>query len=232
MDIKKGVFLPVLLMTCLVCVELLPHRGTYSVEVLTGEKLKELLPFVVTQRIVVFSGYPSLYAGNFAEESKDFKLFAQSSDSAVAIAYCDKTPVGLLTGSSFVNYACDFPETNSLFNREGIDQKECYYFPEIIVSPEHRGKHLSHKLFEALEDHAKKLGYKKGSLINEYNPNHPLKPVHYKSLAPLWNTLGYKKTPAVVRSSWATYQPDGSVQEEEHQLNFWMKDLQREELKK
>ncbi len=224
MDIKK-IFLPILLMSCWGSVELLP-QSAYSVEVLTGNKLKELLPFVVTQRMTVFSGYPSLYAGNFAEESKDFTLFAQSSDSAIAVAYYDKTPVGLLTGSSFVNYTSDFPDVVSLFNKKNINQKRCYYFPEIIISPEHRGKKLSHQLFKALENHAKKLGYQKGSLINEYNPDHPLKPAHYKSLAPLWNTLGYKKTPTTVRISWPTYQPDGSVQEEEHNLNFWMKDLE------
>jgi len=197
----------------------------YTIEVLTGDKLREFMPFVITQRILTFSAYPYLYVGNFVEEKNDFKSFAGAPDSALAIAYHGETPVGLLTGCSFSYYASHFNDDPSVFKKEGVDPKKCYYFPEIIVLSEYRGNKLSCRLLEALEGYAKKIGYEKGSLITESHETHPLKPNNYKSLDALWNFHKYRKTSIDVRIGWRTYQPDGSVRYQKHKLNYWVKDF-------
>lgn len=198
---------------------------SYAIEILTGDKLKDLMPFVITQRILTFSEYPYLYVGNFPQEVKDFELFSKAPDSALAIAYHGETPVGLLTGCSF-SYCASYLNNNpDAFKDENVDPNKCYYFPEIIVIPEHRGKKLSCKLLEALEGHAKKIGYEKGSLITENHERHPLKPDNYKPLDLFWASRNYKKTRIDTQSGWRTYQPDGSVRYQKHKLDYWVKDF-------
>jgi GNAT superfamily N-acetyltransferase len=196
----------------------------YSVKVLTGDKLKEMMPFVTTQRVLAFSSYPYLFVGNFAQEMKDFKLFTESKDSAIAVAYHGEMPVGLLTGCALPEY---WPNKASDFKKVSVDPESCYYIPEIIVLPEYRGKKLSPKLVNALESYAKNLGYKKISLITESHKKHLLKPDDYKPLDSFWNHMQYRKTPLKLCSEWRTYQPDGSVKQQKHTCNFWTKLLDR-----
>jgi GNAT superfamily N-acetyltransferase len=198
----------------------------YFVQIVTGDALKELVPFIATERIIAFSEYPYLYAGNFTEEMSDLAAFAQAPDSAFAIAYYGETPVGLLTGCPLAHGFRYFKEPISIVDQENILAHRCYYFAEIIILPEHRGKKLTGKLFDALENHAKKLGYTQGALITESHESHPLKPTNYRSLEPLWNNkLNYKKMPLKLHASWRTYQPDGSAEHQEHTLHFWTKML-------
>lgn len=206
-------------------VESKENSRCYKIEVLTGDKLKEFMPFVITQRILTFCEYPYLYVGNFPEEVDGFNSFAGATDSALAIAYHGETPVGLLTGCSFSYCASYFNDDPTVFKKEDVDPKKCYYFPEIIVVPEHRGKKLSCKLLEALEGYAKSMGYEKGSLITEDHETHPLKPDNYKSLDLFWCSHKYRKTPIDARSGWRTYQPDGSVRYQKHKVDYWVKDF-------
>lgn len=197
----------------------------YSIKVLTGDALKELVPFIATERIIAFSEYPYLYAGNFSEEMSDLAAFVQEPDSACAIAYYGETPIGLLTGCPIAHAFRYFKESPTVLDKEDTTVSSCYYFAEIIVLPEHRGKRLSGKLFDVLEDHAKKLGYTQGAFITESHESHPLKPANYQPLEPLWNRLNYKKKPLKLHASWRTYQPDGSAEHQEHAVYFWTKIL-------
>ena len=197
----------------------------YSVKILTGDALKEVVPFIATERIIAFSEYPYLYAGNFAEEMSDLATFAQEPDSTFAIAYYGETPIGLLTGCPLAHAFRYFKEPVSIVDQENITAHRCYYFAEIIILPEHRGKKLTGKLFDVLEDHAKNLGYTQGAFITESHESHPLKPTSYQPLEPLWSKLNYKKTPLKLHASWRTYQPDGSAEHQEHTLHFWTKIL-------
>lgn len=227
MEIRKVVCLSFLSIICTLQAAAPKINRGYSVKILTSEKLKDILPFVVTQRVLTFSQYPYLYVGDFADEINQFKIFAGAPDSAVAIAYHGETPVGLLTGCSFAQYSPYLADKPSRFTKIGVDPQKCYYIPEIIVLPEHRGHDLSRKLLGALESYAKNLGYEKGCLITESHDKHPLKPDNYKSLDSLWSHLHYKKTPLKVYLDWRTYQPDGTAREQKHKLNFWIKTLEK-----
>jgi len=226
MKIKTFLCASLSLTTLVVDAQISKNNRPYSIKVLTGKNFKEILPFVVTQRILTFSQYPYLYVGDFAEEMSQFNIFIDAPDSAVAIAYHGETPVGLLTGCPLSYCSSSLTDKASRFTKIGVNPEKCYYLPEIIVLPEHRGNDLSRKLLGALESHAKKLGYEKGSLITESHEKHPLKPDSYKSLDSLWSHLQYKKTPLKVYLDWRTYQADGSAREQKHKLNFWTKEFQ------
>lgn len=204
------------------------ENNPYTVKIFTKEAVNEFLPFVATIRINIFKEYPYLYEGNFDEEMVDLESCAQLTDNAIAIAYHHETPVGFLYGIPLVEFAPHFENpVVELFNDKKLSPETCYYFADIIILPEHRGKNLSKKLFDALETYAQEQGYTSASFITESHDIHPLKPLDYKSLDPLWSSLQYKKTGLTSYGSWQTHQPDGSIARQRHSAEIWFKNLKK-----
>lgn len=202
------------------------ENDSYIIRIHTKEDLQEVFPFVAHCRINVFREYPYLYEGNFGEEMNDLEHCAQFMHNAVAIAYYKSIPVGFLYGMPFVEFAPHFESpVIDLFKDNNLIPETCYYFADIIILPEHRGNNLSKKLFSALEHYAQKQGYCSASFITESHDIHPLKPINYKSLDPLWNSLHYKKTGLVSYGSWQTHQPDGSISRQRHSADIWLKNF-------
>ncbi len=202
------------------------NKDEYTIKVLTQEKMKAVLPFVAQARLTTFCHYPYLYEGDFDDEMNDLDKYAENSQSALAIAYHQDIPVGFLCGSDFMHYSPMFENPIAdTFKEEGLDPEKHYYFADVILLPEHRGKRLSPKLFKKLEKHAEKQGYQFTCFVTEHHYNHPLKPDNHRSLVPLWNKLGYHKSSILGYASWPTYQEDGTVKKQQHPLVFWFKNL-------
>lgn len=202
------------------------NNNSYSIKLLTKEEVTPLLPFVANLRINIFREYPYLYEGNFKEEMDDLEHCAKLPKNALAIAYHEDTPVGFLYGIPLVEFAPHFENSVlDLFKEKNLEPESCYYFADIIILPEHRGNNLSKKLFDALEMYAQEQGYRSASFITESHESHPLKPINYKSLDPLWNSLQYKKTDLTSYGSWLTHQPDGSITRQRHSADIWFKHL-------
>ena len=197
----------------------------YSIKLLVGEEVQEVVPCMVEQRIAAFCEYPYLYEGNTKEESEYCQWFAGLPHSAVAVAYLDGQPVGFVSGTSFVDFGVHFKESIGLFEENGFDSKKFYYIPEVIIVPEHRKKGLLENLHDLIEQHAKSIGYKATCLVEESHDNHPLKPVAYQSHNGLWLKLGYSQTQMIITFPWLTIQADGSLKDEMHRLRYWIKNL-------
>ncbi len=74
---------------------------SYTVRLLTGQEIISVLPFIAQQRIAAFREYPYLYLGTMETESPYLVLYSGWKDTAVALAYLDDKPVGLLTGMPY-----------------------------------------------------------------------------------------------------------------------------------
>jgi len=202
------------------------NPNPYTIKVLTPEQMKPLLPFVANLRVNIFRNYPYLYDGNIAEEMENLEKYAQHNNSALAIAYCNETPVGFLCGSDLMHYSVHFENSiEDLFKSGNLHAKNYYYCADIIILPEHRGKYLAPQLFDAIENYAQQKGYTASCFITEHHENHPLKPHDHKSLVPLWNNLNYQKSALITYATWQTYQLDGTIKSEQHPLIFWLKTL-------
>lgn len=197
----------------------------YSIRLLTSNELKEIIPFMVDQRISAFRDYPYLYEGNTKEESEYCQWFAGLPHSAVVVAYADGSPVGFVSGTGFADFDIHFRGSIDLFENNGFDPKKFYYIPEVIIMPQHRKKGLLEKLHNFIEQHAKSIGYQATCLVQESHDNHPLKPVAYQSHDGLWLKLGYRQTHIIITFPWLTIQPDGSLKNEEHKLQYWINNL-------
>jgi hypothetical protein len=70
------------------------------------------------------------------------------------------------------------------------------------------------------------LGYKNVCFITIDHPDdHPLKPIDYEDTSAIWRHLGYEKTAIKVSISYPTIQLDGSVQDKENVMGYWVKTL-------
>lgn len=193
----------------------------YETKVLAGEQMLPLLPFIAEQRINFFKNFPEFYHGTMESEQPYLTLYSSWKDTAVALVYHYGKPVGLISGMPLIKFDEHCP-SKELFKKMNLSIESFYYFPEVIVLPEHRGKGLKRVLLQALEKHAQSLGYSNFALLTTNPvPNDPRKPSDYKDSN--WQTLGYTKTSLIAHIPWDTILPDGSVKMHNHVLTYWLK---------
>lgn len=223
MNFKKILFTLILFTT--LTIDSIDKSNIYEIKIFTGESLENLRSFVVNLRITIFKEYPYLYEGNVKEENAYFDWFSKLPNTAIAVAYLDAKPIGFTSGTSFVDFDEHFQGSVDIFTKAKLEAKNYYYFPEILILPEHDNDLINYRLFEALENHAKKLNYKSGCFVTEEHESHPLKPQDYKPLDYLWHLLDYTKSALIINFSWSTIQADKSSKDKKHALIYWLKKL-------
>lgn len=213
---------------CMMSVQTLP-QDNYTIELLSGDQMQEMLPFLAEWRLTFFHDYPYLYDGKADSKTLEREInygknLMSYDHAAIAVAYQGDIPIALLSGSSLVNFCDHFGDAEG-FKAEGLDPKTFYYFAEIIVLPGHRGNGLCTRLFQLFEKWVIAQGYTNGCFVAESHEAHPLKPLDYKECDPLWRAMGYQKTNISTRYAWNTIQPDGSSCIQEHDMPYWVKQL-------
>lgn len=191
----------------------------------TPAEQKTMFDFIAQQRIEQFKGYPYLYDGNMDFEYNYLNGYVSTPKSAFAIAFWQDQPVALITGMPLYDFNKDVPNGLDAFKQAGLNAEEYYYFGEFLILPEHRDDSLISKLAAIFEDYVASIGYTKTCFMEESNDSHPLKPADYQEKDYLLLRDGYKKTSAVIGYTWPTFQLDGSIKEQTHDLNYWIKDL-------
>lgn len=220
--VKNFLILSILLTTLTTfSTEIKSTNPQYTINILTGNELTKILPFVAQQRIIEFRLYPYLYAGSPEYEISYLKIY-----DVIAVVYYDQQPVGFLTGTSLIGSEPAFKGVIQLFEQADLHPENYFYFGEVIILPEHRGNSLGKKLFKVLEEYAYDHGYRAGCFITESHITHPLKPKNYKSHDDLWTSMGYIKSKLSLSLEWLTIQPDGSHIEQNHSVDYWLKNLQ------
>lgn len=198
------------------------HQADYTIKLLVGDQMKPALPYLADFRLTSFREYPYLYDGTLEEEQaycKDLMTFAHA---AIAVAYQGDQVVGLLSGASLIPFSSHFGEVDG-FKTSGYDPGKMYYFAEIIVLPEYRGRGLGRRLFQEFEAWVVSQGYTHGCFISESYDMHPLKPKNYREHDIQWRSMRYEKVNVSVTYSWNTIQPDGSSRLQEHVMPYWVK---------
>jgi hypothetical protein len=193
--------------------------------VVTGDQLKEVLPFMAQQRLAYFRDYPYRYEGNMEEELAYLTWFSTLKSSAAAVAFLDSKPVGFLAGTGMVEFEEHFKGSVAAFENAGLKHEEYFYVSEAIILLAHRGNKLCSCLASMLGQFAKERGYTKGCFVTESHATHPLKPKNYQEVDALCLKMGCTKTPATLTFSYKTLQAEGSPKEEEHTFTYWTKNL-------
>jgi GNAT superfamily N-acetyltransferase len=199
--------------------------AAYEIRLLTGDVIREMLPFVATQRIGMYHTYPYLYEGSLAFELSDLDEFSRLPQSAIAVAYFDGEPVGFIVGAPLAGYDQHFMGSIEAFENDGKDPKDYYYFADVLILPAHQGKSLATQLFKAFEAYCKNIGFSYACFVSEYYAEHPLKPSDYREVDLIWQHYGYQKSNIKIYVSWNTIQPVGPARQQLHELPYWIKKL-------
>jgi GNAT superfamily N-acetyltransferase len=204
------------------------NSSPYAIKIVTGKEMIPLLPFVAEQRIQIYRDYPYLYDGNMMENGEEMKYlhwFVAQPQSAFAVAYDGAEPVGFISATDLADFDAHFAGTIELFTKAELDPKKYYYFADSVVKPEYKNKQIETALVEAIEQHAKKLGYAAGCFADESHEQHPLKPKDFVDHDAAFKTSGYIRSSLSITFGWSTIQVDGSSKHQEHVLTFWLKNF-------
>ncbi len=197
---------------------------TITVVTLTGAQITAVLDDLARLRISVFRAWPYLYDGDLFYERRYLSHFSQSSGAVVIGAFDGARLIGAATGAPMEDHAQDFARA---FAATGIPLTDIFYCAESVLLPEYRGRGLGHAFFDGREAQARALGRRWAAFCSVIRPaDHPARPADYRPLDPFWRSRGYEKLPGVIAEfSWKDL---GHSEETPKQLQFWIRDLARE----
>lgn len=197
---------------------------TFFIDISSGADLKEHVNIISRLRVDTFKEYPYLYVADIQEEKKYMEAYTNNHDSIISLAKINNNIVGILTG---IPLSIDSEITNDV--KKKLSEIKCnvndyYYYGEVIISPEFRGKGISRQLCIVMDDLARSKGYKFACILTIIRPDdHPLKPAGYKPQDSLWKRLGFERTNIIIDYHWPTIQPDGSILDVKNSLQLWEK---------
>src|SRR5690606_22957059 len=145
-----------------------------TVESLTGDQLKAVLPALARLRIEVFRAWPYLYDGSLAYEEEYLAKFADGHGAVCVVARDGDKIIGASTASPMSETDSEFIAP---FEAAGYDIEKVFYCGESVLLKEYRGHGLGHAFFDGREAHAARLGgFELSTFCRVIRPdNHPLK---------------------------------------------------------
>lgn len=188
------------------------------VEELHGQQITNVADQLAALRMPTFQQYPYYHVSDLPHEQEYFAEFAQNPAAVVAVAYEGEKLIGFSTGIPLLSDTPLFKAIADKFKQAfgivGLDASEFYYYGDVILIPEYRGKGIASLLYQVREKQAKNHGFNNMCFLTVEN---------YKVLAPMWQHLGFQKTNITINFSWPTLQVDGTTKTLEHELIFWIK---------
>lgn len=193
-----------------------------TVDSLTGDQLKSVLPDLARLRIAVFRAWPYLYDGSETYEEEYLAKFAAGRGAVCIVAHDGDKVVGASTASPMVETDAEFIEP---FEAAGYDISKVFYCGESVLLKQYRGHGLGHAFFDGREAHARKLGgFDISTFCRVVRPDtHPLKEPGYVPLDAFWRKRGYAPVEGLVAHySWKDI---GEDEETSKPMQFWLKAL-------
>lgn len=185
-----------------------------------ADEINEVIPELARLRITVFHDYPYLYEGDYDYEKKYLKIYTDSKESALVVAFDQNKIIGAASAIPLKDEA-DYVQKPFLENKLPIDQ--IYYFGESVLLKEYRGKGLGHAFFDGREAAALKFGYQFAYFCGVQRLNHPKEPVGYKPLDEFWKKRGYQKVEHL--QSEFSWKDIGDEQETLKKMIYWTRKL-------
>lgn len=209
------------------------HAENYVIEVKNNSTITQHDEAIVLKfRTDYFKGWPYFYDATvwLEEEKTAISQSLHHKDGLLAVAKLNDKIVGFITGSP-LNQNTDLTESESckiFFAKSKTSVDEYYYYGDVIVDKEHRGKHLVTRMFQAIDAAVQQLGYKKTSLVTAVrSDDDPRKPNDPVMSEPIWQRFGFVKSDITIPYTWPTFTTPNSTRAEiiENLLAFWTKDF-------
>lgn len=197
-------------------------NNNLQIKIFNGPEIEPYIPNLAKLRIEIFRDFPYLYDGSLEYEQNYLKTYTQSAVSIAVIVFDGVEPVGVSTGLPLEDESMEFKRP---FIEQSYDPKKIFYCGESILKKEYRGRGFYSRFFKERENHAKSLGrFKTICFCGVVRPGeHPLRPLEYKPLNPIWEKNGYTIYPNLT----TTYIWKDIDKEEEtgKEMVFWLKEI-------
>jgi GNAT superfamily N-acetyltransferase len=190
------------------------------IERCSGAALQQYIPELARLRIEVFHDFPYLYDGDYDYEKKYLKIYIDTPESVIVLAFDGDKVVGASTAIP-MKYETD--QLKKPFIEHGYNLDDVFYCSESVLNKDYRGLGLGVRFFEQREAHAEELGgFKTITFCCVERPlDHPRRPVDYAPLDQFWNKRGYFKHPELATTySWKDLD---DTDETPKPMIFWIK---------
>lgn len=201
-----------------------------KIEVLSGKAVAPWVERVSQLRTSIFREFPYLYEGSLEYESNYMRGYMSDPQAIFVLIKNRDTLVGAATGIPLISNSDIVKDARRVFEEHALVCKEYYYFGEAILLPEHRGKGFYTKLVAERERKANEFGFSKYCFLAvQQKDTHPLKPDGFQSTDGIFKHAGFQKTNMSIKYNWPTIQQDGSTNNSEHIMFFWVKNTEKKE---
>lgn len=201
--------------------------SNFSYELSTGEDILDKVRDIALFRIKYFKDYPYLYEGSLEYEEEYLCEYSKDQKSLViTIHNKEKKIVGVSTSIPLISSAKIVTTAKDLFLSSGLNPSNFFYYGEIILDYSIRQKGLSRKIYNLQDMHAHRLGYRSIAIATVIRDGEDSLGQRSRIFAdPLWTALGFKKTDILFSYNWPTIFPDGSIQNTDNKMVYWVKHL-------
>lgn len=194
-----------------------------GVEIMTvsGKDVHRYLDDVAYLRIQIFREFPYLYDGNMDYEKEYLNVYSQSQESLMVLAFHDQKIIGVSTA---VPLKDEMVEIQAPFAANHLPINDYFYLGESVLLEPFRGQGIYKYFFSLREEAARMGGYRYATFLAVDRPlDHPLKPLDYQPMDPVWKYFGYELQPHL--KTLLAYQQIDSSEPVSNEMMFRLKEL-------
>lgn len=201
-------------------------KNTFDIKLIMGKEIAHYLEVLTQMRVALFKAYPYLYFGNFDYEKKYLEEYLKEQRAVLVLAFDQNKIVGTLTGIPLMSDSSIIADLKVKLKDQGEKPEDYYYYGEMLILPEYRGKGLYLKMYDAIDQHVRNWRYQYTCFLTVVrDQNDPRKPENYKDPYILAEKMGFKKTNTRIIFHWPTIQADRQVKDVNNELLMWVKKL-------
>ncbi len=200
------------------------QKGALRVEAFKGKQGKKFSADIIRFYITMFKEFPYLYDGSYEVEKEEKDYFYTSDCSLTLIVFDQDEIVGVSRSILLSEYLEDLEFSSA---SEDFNQTDYMYIAEVMIKEQYRGQGLLRLFFDYHEQFAREQKCSYSLFATVVRPvDHPLRPVDYRSLEPLWKHFGYTtlSEPKMILA-WKQIDTEKLV---DNQLDLWCKKVVNE----
>jgi hypothetical protein len=212
-------------------------ESMFELNTYATEQIEPLLPLLQEWGEREFIQYPYLWVPEKGKIFASYALLARENNARMIIVKNRDQIIAVAAGVPF-----DAAELQSIFDddaqsdtcllakvkEQGFDPSRMFYMSTFCTAPEfHNDSRLVDLIYQSYVDFIRSIGRDQICYFEDKGrPDHPLKPEVPIPIEP-WGCViqGFQNMQVKKTFSWPTLQADGSVQEEAHQLEFFVKNI-------
>lgn len=189
-----------------------------DIKILSGTEARPYFNEIAQFAISMFREFPYLFEGTLEYEKEYLETYFVSEKCTLILVFAGNE---LVSFTSSIPLNEEMAEIQAPFLKAGIDTSSYLYIGEAMIKKEYQGMKLLRTLLQHHIARAAQWGLKYGAFMTVDRPeNHPLKPVDYVSLEPIWEHYGCKhRSDLTVKLAWP--QVDSSGKEVDNTLSIW-----------